>query len=1569
MAEAQTPVPSVETVVFLGLAAGDSTYYRDEAVRVRVRFTNHVVVDVAGGTPYVDLTVGGETRRARFVASKLNRLDFSYTVQAGDDDDDGVSVAANALALNGATVKAAADGATDADVSHGQFDGGLSRKVDGSRVRPTPTVAPTVEAIVFDGLAAGDSTYYRDEAVRVRVRFTNHVVVDVAGGTPYVDLTVGGETRRARFVASKLNRLDFSYTVQAGDDDDDGVSVAANALALNGATVKAAADGATDADVSHGRFDGGLSRKVDGSRVRPTPVPVPSVETVVFLGLAAGDSTYYRDEAVRVRVRFTNHVVVDVAGGTPYVDLTVGGETRRARFVASKLNRLDFSYTVQAGDDDDDGVSVAANALALNGATVKAAADGATDADVSHGQFDGGLSRKVDGSQVRPTPVPVPSVETVVFLGLATGDSTYYRDDDVQMRVLFTKHVVVDTAGGTPYLDLAVGGATRRAAFVASDRNRLYFSYTVQAGDADDDGVSVAANALALNGATVKAAADGATDADVSHGRFDGGLSRKVDGSQVRPTPTVAPTVEAIVFDGLAAGDSTYYRDEAVRMRVLFTKHVVLDTSGGTPYLGLTVGAKARQADFVGAYRNRLDFSYTVQAGDADDDGVSVAANALALNGATVKAAADGATDADVSHGRFDGGLSRKVDGSRTRSPAPAPAVESILFSGLAADDSVYYRADDVQVRVLFTKHVVVDTSGGTPYLGLTVGEETRRAHFVASKLNRLDFSYTVQAGDTDDDGVSVAANALTLNGATVKAKADRETDADVSHDRFNGGASRKVNGSRVRKSMPAPVVETIVFRGLADGDSTYYIDEVVRVRVRFTDHVVVDTGDGTPYVDLTVGEETRHARFVASKLNRLDFSYTVQAGDADDDGVGVAANALTLNGATVKAKIDSTTDADISHGRFDGGPSRKVDGHRFRPPDGSRLDGVVGNRKPEVVAPIAPKALVLNSEPVADDMLAHIRDPDGDELEFFAVSGTQGVATVEVVGSVLTVNPRAVGQSLVTVRAADPAGADVEHSFQVTVEPSRADRARVMKQSMAAFGRTVGTEAVEAIGSRLRQGSPGAAHKQSHLRLGGRSFSCDATSRRGGCGFGGLARQAYGLLGVRLSSGADRPFDGPGPDAEGIAGAGDPDWRRPIRLNPVSGRNLLSQASFRFSPGDHKQSSLAATDEPPASGWTFWGQANAGGFKGQPDEDLSLDGTVRSGYLGMDYRFGQGPLVGLALSRTTSSIGFESRFATAGTMDVSLTGAYPYVQWSPRSGLSLWGLVGAGRGNAAMSEEATGRRFETDIGMLMTAVGGRQAVVGGLGFRADAFAVRTNTDETQNLAAVGADVYRLRIAPDFGARWAVSAQSTIRSRVELGMRMDGGDAEAGVGAEAGAEFGYAHEGIGLSVEVRGRTLVAHQADAFKDWGASMSVRLEPRRHKEGLSFMLMPTWGNDASRVSVLWRDGAVGNALGRSLGRSATGLADGAERPSRAASRLDIETGYALAFSDIGRVLPFGRWTISGASDYRINVGIRLSVRAKGPGPATDLLAVDVFGQHASGDTGGADGRFGVQGAVRFR
>ena len=130
VAEAESAAPAVSSIAFRGAPARDNTYGLGETVEVSVRFDRAVT---ATGRPQVALTIGTQTRHATFSARSRQSLYFAYTVQAEDRDEDGISIAANALLLNGGTITAA-DGTIDADRTHEAVAAERGSKVNGGAV-------------------------------------------------------------------------------------------------------------------------------------------------------------------------------------------------------------------------------------------------------------------------------------------------------------------------------------------------------------------------------------------------------------------------------------------------------------------------------------------------------------------------------------------------------------------------------------------------------------------------------------------------------------------------------------------------------------------------------------------------------------------------------------------------------------------------------------------------------------------------------------------------------------------------------------------------------------------------------------------------------------------------------------------------------------------------------------------------------------------------------------------------------------------------------------------------------------------------------------------------------------------------------------------------------------------------------------------------------------------------------------------------------------------------------------------------------------------------------------------
>ena len=873
--------PRVRDIYLDSSPARGDTYQLGETIEVEVEFDGVVK---ATGEPQIALTIGTRTRRATKYGWSSHSLRFQYTVQAGDRDEDGISIPANALSLVGGTITAA-DGTTAADLTHEAVAPEGASKVNGSDVTP-----PQVRAIRFgySPPARGD-TYELGETVEVEVEFDRAVT---ATGAPQVALTVGTETRHAAFRGWGTQTLHFDYTVQAGDRDEDGISIPANALALNGGSITAA-DGTTAADLTHGTVTADGDRKVNGSLASP-----PGVTHLYFGDSPARGNTYERGETVRVGVHFDKVVKVT---GRPQVELTIGAETRYATLSTrwGDDRYVDFSYVVQEGDRDEDGIGIPANALILNGGSITAA-DGTTDADLTHAAVGPERDRMVDGSgDVTP-----PRVAAIYIDSSPARGDTYELGETVEVVVTFDGGV---EATGEPRVALTIGTQTRHATSSGWGSNSLHFSYTVQEGDRDEDGISIPANTLVLSGGTITAP-DGTTPADLTHAAVAADGGSKVNGSLVAP-----PRVRDISFDYLGRSH-IYARGETIEVKVEFNRTV---TVTGTPWVELTIGSKTRHAVYSRSWREYADFSYVVQEDDRDDDGISIPANALELNGGTITAA-DGTTDADLTHAPVGPDPDRKVDGSSAVTP---PRVRAIYYDSSPAQGDTYELGETVEVVVEFDGRM---EATGNPQVALTIGTETRYASLFGWSSDYLRFRYTVQTGDSDDDGISIPANSLLLNGGSITAR-DGMTEAVLTHAAIAAEPGPKVNGNDV---TPPAVRGISLISSPARGD-TYELGETVEVIVDF-DRAVTETGN--PQLALTIGGEMRHATSPGWGSDSLFFSYTVQEGDRDDDGISIAANSLLLNGGAITA-TDGTTDADLRHDAISARGGSKVNGSLISPP------------------------------------------------------------------------------------------------------------------------------------------------------------------------------------------------------------------------------------------------------------------------------------------------------------------------------------------------------------------------------------------------------------------------------------------------------------------------------------------------------------------------------------------------------------------------------------------------------------------------------------------------------------
>ena len=881
--------PVVAGVGVHGAPASGDTFRLAEAITVRVTFDERVDVT---GSPQLALTIGTTTRQASFDRLTGTSLWFVYFVQSSDSDTDGFAVGASALTLNGGTIRAAGS-TTNATLGLGRYALGNANtyNVNGGSV-----TAPTVNRVLISDAPRNGTAYELAETIWVGVAFDRAVTVS---GSPQLALTIGSTTRQATYVrGADIDYLWFNYVVQPSDSDTDGLSIGASALTLNGGTIRIRG-GTTNATLGLGSraIANSTSHKVDGSRQS-----APRVSGALIGGDPESGDTYGLAEAIWVRIGFDRPVDVT---GTPRLALTIGSATRWASYhTGSGTSYLWFRYFVQSSDQDANGISVGASALALNGGTIRVRG-GTSNATLGLGSaaIADSADHKVDGSsEVTPTVTGVSIGSTP-----ASGD-TYGLSEPIWVRVAFSRPVDIT---GAPQLALTIGSSSQQAGYNSgSGSNALWFLHVVQSADVDADGISIGASALTLNSGTI-AIYDGTTNATLALGShaIANSTNHKVNGGTA-----TAPAVADVSFAGGPASGDTYGLAEAIRVRVSFDRAVDVTA---TPQLGLTVGSATRQADFVSQTTSglTLTFQYTVMPQDADADGISIGASALALNGGTITLRG-GTANATLGLGSnaIANSANHKVDGSRQ---AP-PRVSGVALSDPTSDDT-YTLGEAIWVQVAFDRAVDVLVGGlvvgndlsRAPRLALTIGAATRQAIYQrGSGSNTLWFLYAVQPSDRDANGISIGAGALRRNGGAIRIDDGTANAAlGLGSSAIANSTNHKVDGSQTA----TPAVNSVVIASSPTSGDTYGLSEAIRVRIGFDRAVDVT---GAPTLALTIGSATGAARLASQTATGfiLTFEHVVLATDMDANGIGIAAAALTLNGGAITIR-GGTTNATLGLG------------------------------------------------------------------------------------------------------------------------------------------------------------------------------------------------------------------------------------------------------------------------------------------------------------------------------------------------------------------------------------------------------------------------------------------------------------------------------------------------------------------------------------------------------------------------------------------------------------------------------------------------------------------------------
>ena len=441
VAHAQTPpatTPTVSTVAVTSNPGTDNTYTTLDVITVTVTFSEPVT---ATGTPQITLDIGGAQRTAGYAGAgtSTTQLLFSYEVQPVDQDDDGIAVTANSLALNGGTIQSS-DATTDATLTHAA-QAAANHKVDteitlvSNLELPdgTPRRISATEAIRIDMTISGSPHLARmselvldvktpSDALTVTVQLEK-VVDDTSTFTEFSgSVASAGRQVFKRSDGSKYLQFDdlargtnFRYFLHIKGSGTGHVEL--------GTTPR---EGIDSSGLTSWGMSGRLYLSTDGGDSYPMPVltnfprfaiighfdAILRIQSATITSKPFNGVAYTADEAIEVSVKFNR--TISILDSNLSIDLMLGRtpESRRSASLAgyefpSGLRATDpgldgflLAYRVQPGDAAVGGVMLGANPLGDGAeAKIKDYEGSEIAVDFAFPRMEGGVGQAVNGSK------------------------------------------------------------------------------------------------------------------------------------------------------------------------------------------------------------------------------------------------------------------------------------------------------------------------------------------------------------------------------------------------------------------------------------------------------------------------------------------------------------------------------------------------------------------------------------------------------------------------------------------------------------------------------------------------------------------------------------------------------------------------------------------------------------------------------------------------------------------------------------------------------------------------------------------------------------------------------------------------------------------------------------------------------------------------------------------------------------------------------------------------------------------------------------------------------------------
>ena len=948
----------------------------------------------------------------------------------------------------------------------------------------------------------------------------------------------------------------------------------------------------------------------------------------------------------------------------------------------------------------------------------------------------------------------------------------------------------------------------------------------------------------------------------------DGTATGTIHNTEPGPAPRVTG-VELVADD---SGDGAWTSGETVEVRLTFGATVTV--ADGTPTVGVTVAGEAGTLDYAsGSGSAMLVFSRAVTEAGGSLSQIAVMADSLSLNGATIVSASSGVA-AEIGHAG--------TEPSAPPGDGTPPGEIGARFSDVPAE----HKNEEFDIELTFTKTLSADfsyqtlagSSASQSILSVTNASVTgvRRVNPSGEERNKV-WAITIKPADTGDIVTVLPASAPCGEEHAMCSADDEPMLTPV----------RVTVPTTAQTQAPPPTPFKVSVDLPAEHDGT----SEIKFEVEFNK----EPQAGYSYTTLrnsTLKIRQGGAR-LTPKVKRLNAPHNdrwevkVTPGSKEDLTVSIGpftscteAGAVCAAGDEVLSNAVSTTIA--------GPPGLAVADATAQEGPGVTVDFAVSMSRASTSSVTVDYATSDGTAQAGSDYT------DTSGTLTFAAGETAKTVAVPVLD-----DSHDEGSETFTLTLSNASGGNAYLS-DATATGTIENHDPMPKAWLTRFGRTVATQAVDAIGGRMEGNSA------SHVTVAGMNVLGETT----------FTERDEALSLSEQFEAMDAQADNP--------------------TRSMSAQDVLRASSFSLSSGGENGSPT----------WTGWGRVATGGFEAEVD-GTQLDGNVTSAFLGADVG-AQRWLAGLAVSISEGDGDYRLLHADhddSGSVESSLTTVYPYAKLGVNDKVDVWGLVGIGSGELTLTQNANVNRpseaaYKTDISMRMGALGVRGEVIspdesGGLGVavKSDAFWVSTESEAVRNthgnLEGASGDATRLRLLVEM-SRTFETGGGTLTPSAEAGLRYDGGDAETGTGIEIGG--GLRYQSPRITIEGQVRTLLAHEESGYEEWGASGAIRIHPSGAGRGLSLTLAPTWGAAHSGTDALWAD-SQRHAFEQST-------------EFEAETRLETEIGYGLASPRItGVVTPYTGVSMADDGQRTWRFGTRWQIDRQA------LLGIEAT-RHAAGD-----------------